>query len=886
MKKLTIIDTFAFFFRSFYALPPLKSSSNAPTGLLTGFANFIYLLERDYQSDYILFALDSKRNFRNSLYPEYKANRSEAPEDLKIQLEIAIEWIEKMGFAKISIDGFEADDIIASVVKSFKDEEIEIVIASSDKDLYQLIDERVKLFEPVKKITIDKSECLKKFGITPDKFIDYQALVGDSSDNVPGAKGIGAKSAKTLLDEFGSLDKIYSNIDFTKPRMKRLLLESKELVYISKELVTLRDDALSNIEIDIEEFEFHKNPLKKILDELSKYELNGIVARIESKDTPIRRKFVDIKFEKILLNELNSLKRVIDSISDTQVVAIDIETDSLDTKEANLVGFSFAFERERAYYVPIAHKELNTPQVELNSAKELLKTLLSKRIIGHNLKFDLAILYRILEVKESQIEADTMILAWLLSPDNSLSLDNLALRFFRYSMIKYSEVVPKGENFSNLEIDRAKDYASEDAYITYILYLELKENINEWIYKEAKEVEFPFINTLIRVESNGVKLDIELFEKLLKEAKINLEELTQKIYTIADEEFNINSTKQLSKILFEKLNLKAIKKTKSGYSTDESVLKKLINQHEIIPLLLNYREMFKLKSTYFEPLLKFAKSNKSSRIYTTLLQSGTQTGRLSSKNPNLQNIPARGELAKKVRNGFIADEGKLLIGIDYSQIELRLLAHFSKDENLIEAFREDKDIHTETAIKLFGKDLADSKRAIAKSINFGLIYGMGSRKLSATLNSQGFNTSTKEASEYIESYFENFPTVKSYLEELKGKIREDGYVETLLGRRRFFQFNSLADYQISSHLREGVNTLFQGSAADLIKLAMNRVDLLLEERDSKMLLQIHDELLFEAPKESAKEIALEFQNIMENIYKLRVPLKSSIGVAKSWGEIK
>ncbi len=895
MKKLTIIDTFGFFFRSFFALPPLKNSQGFPTGLLTGFTNFIYSLQKDYKSDYLLFALDSKKNFREDIYKEYKAHRNTPPDDLKLQLKIAIEWIEKMGFKNISIDGFEADDIIATVANIAKKEKnLEVVIVSSDKDLYQLIDDKVKLFDPVKKSIIDKSYCIKKFGVEPENFIDYQALVGDSADNVPGVKGIGAKSAEALINQFKFIENIYKDLNLvSKLRQKNLLQDGKELAFISKELVTLKKDIFNSC--DFNEFKFDENPLIKIIDELREYELNAIISKIDKENSDnnidetknIQKNINNFKYS--LIDDEKELFKIIDSIPNDSIVAVDSETDGLDVKSINLIGFSFAFNDKEGFYVPIGHNYLGVgKQISLEVAKKAIEKLLSKKIIGHNLKFDFGLFYNIFEFDEVKIEADTMILAWLLAPDSSISLDSLALRFFNHQMVKFSDTVKKGENFSMVELSSACEYASEDALFTYKLYFKLIEFLDEEILKEAREVEFDFINTLIEIESNGIKLNCDLFEKFLEDLKVELNSLTDKIHNLAGGVFNINSTKQLAEILFNRLFLKPIKKTKTGFSTDEKVLNKLKDEHEIIPLLLQYREAYKLKSTYLEPLLKYAKSNENKRIYTTLLQTGTQTGRLSSKNPNLQNIPIRTEVGKKIRDGFIADEGKILIGIDYSQIELRLLAHFSGDEALIDAFNNDKDIHLETAIKIFGESEAKNKRAIAKSINFGLIYGMGSKKLSDTLNALGYEINSKEAKIYIESYFESFPTVKNYLEDLKDKIELDGYVETLLKRRRYFDFKSVADYQKQAFLREGVNTLFQGSASDLIKLSMNKIHKLIQQecKNTKMLLQIHDELLFETPIDGSKIVANRFKNIMENIYKLNIPLKTSMEIANSWGELK
>ncbi len=884
MKVLTLIDTYGFFFRNYYALPSLKSSNGFPTGLLTGFLNFISSLERDYKTDYIVFALDSKESFRKEIDPSYKANRPEAPKDLLLQLPVAIEWIEKMNFKKLLYNSFEADDVIASIVKAFRDKDFKIRIVSHDKDLYQLIeDKKVVIFDPIKKVEIDEKGCFEKFGVFPKQIQDYLSLVGDSADNIPGVKGIGAKTAVKLLNEFNSLENIYENLEkISNKRVKKLLEEGKESAFLSKRLVSLKD----NMQIDtnsLKEFEFPKEePLGKIANELLKYDIKAVLKRLRlNGEKKIIDKKEKISFEAVTLDSEEALFEVIEKIPPSSFVSFDTETNSIESKEAKIVGFSFAFEEERAYYVPINHNYLGiSSQVSMEVAKRAVLEILSHPLVGQNLKYDLVILENNFSVKDFDIHADTMILAWLLDPESSLSLDSLAKRLFGYETVKFKDVVKKGDDFSNVSIEEATRYAAEDAWITYKIYKKLISLLDPVLLKEAKEVEFPFIKVLIAMEREGIKVDIDFFENLLKESKKKIERLTKEIYEASKSEFNINSTKQLGHVLFDILKLPPVKKTKTGYSTNEAVLQKLIDKHPIIPKILEYREIHKLQTTYIEPLLKLAKKDKNKRIHTSFIQTGTATGRLSSKNPNLQNIPVKTEIGRKIRYGFTAKEGYLFVGIDYSQIELRLLAHFSEDENLIKAFLEDKDIHLETAIKIFGQK-AKEKRDIAKSINFGLLYGMGARKLAQTIN-----VSQKEAKSYIESYFASFPTVKDFIAKIQNEVKERGYVETLLGRRRYFDFEHANEFQKAGFLREAVNTVFQGSAADLIKLAMNKIYSDLSKEDGKMLLQIHDELIFEVREDIAKNYASAAKEIMENIYPLKVPLKTSVNIAKRWGDLK
>jgi DNA polymerase-1 len=881
MKTLTIIDTFGFFFRSFYALPPLKSKDGFPTGQLTGFMNFINSIGRDYQTDYIVFALDSKGDsFRKEIDPNYKAHRPDTPEDLLKQLPVAIEWIELMGFEKIEKSGFEADDIIASLCKIATKQGVKVRVVSHDKDLYQLIDENVKLFDPIKRVDIDYNTCYDKYGVTPEQFIDYQSLVGDSADNVPGVKGVGAKTAQKLLTQFGTLDGIYDNIDFVKPAgTQKKLMTDKDNAYVSKQLVSLHPEAID--ECDIEFFKLPtQNPILKIEQKLLDLNMGQVVNRVKNEGLYIKTEEPSadgLEFKSVLLDTKAKLFDVIENIPD-DIVAFDTETDSLDSK----VGFSFAYEKDKSYYVPIAHNYLGVgEQISHNDAKDALSKLLQKKIVGQNIKYDLNILYNNFGFSDIDVYADTMVMSWLVDSSVSASLDNMAKRHFDYSMVKFADVVPKKQTFANVTLDKAAIYAAEDAWMTLRLYHKLTTLLSDELIQEAKDVEFPFVNTLINMENEGIKVDVEFFSKLLDKTNDKLSLLTKDIHTLADEEFNINSTKQLGAILFDKLNLRVVKKTKSGYSTDEKVLNELIDEHDIIPKLLEYREQYKLKSTYIEPLLKLGQEKENNRVHTSFFQTGTSTGRLSSKNPNLQNIPVRTEIGREIRKGFISKDGYKLIGIDYSQIELRLLAHYSKDEALVKAFIEDKDIHTETAIKIFGQELAQEKRSIAKSINFGLLYGMGSRKLSQTLG-----ITTKEAKSYIDSYFESFPTVKDTIASIHQDVKEKGYVTTLLNRKRVFDFKNITPMMEATYLRESVNSIFQGSAADLIKMAMNKIDKQMDKSKAKMLLQIHDELIIEVKDEHVDEISNQVQDIMENIYKLDIPLKTSLNIGNSWGELK
>jgi len=895
LKTITIIDTFGFFFRAYFALPPLKNSDGFPTGLLTGFINLIDSLRRDHDTDYIVFALDSKgKTFRSDIYPQYKANRDTPPADLTKQLPVAIEWIREMGFANISKEGYEADDVIATVTKFAKERGLKVRIVSHDKDLYQMIDDgKVVMYDSIKKKEIDEQGCLDKFGVYPRDFVNFQAIVGDSSDNVPGVKGIGQKGASKLINKYHTLEAIYADIkNCGTARTQKLLIEGKDSAFLSRELVEMRTDIFRDFDLDSFEFE-EKNYLSCLIDDFNRYEMKQAIKKAQV--GMIYDEIIDEEpkknssaFEAITLDTRERLFEVVDMITPETIVAFDIETMGLDTKKDRIVGFSFAMDAQKAYYIPIAHHYLGvTEQVKIGDAIEAIERILRARVVGQNLKFDLSLLYYQHGIDEIVPFADTMIMAWLLNSGTKVGLDILAKKFFRYEMKPFKELVKKGETFANVDIELATFYAGEDAWMTYKLYFELDKAMDltsiGHLKDEARRVEYPFINVLIAMEQRGIKLDRDRLKNLKKMLTDTIGELTLEIYRVTNSEFNIKSTQQLGNVLFGHLGLKGGKRTKTGYSTNEKVLKSLIGEHEVIPKILEYRTVQKILSTYADPLLKLAKSDEQSRVYTSFLQTGTATGRLSSREPNLQNIPVRSPLGRSVREAFIAKSGYKLVSIDYSQIELRLLAHFSRDKALVESFISGLDIHTATAIRLFGEEEAKSKRAFAKSVNFGILYGMGQKKLSEALG-----ISRAEAKEIIENYFASFPTVQGFLSQIQDEVKERGFVETIIGRRRIFDYENANGMQKAAFMRESINTVFQGSAADLIKLSMIEIEgyMVDNEIDGAMLLQIHDELIFEIEESIVDEVANRLKYIMENIIDLYVPLVCSVSIGDSWGELK
>lgn len=901
MKKINIIDSFGLFFRLYYAMMGLRSASGKPSGMVSGLATFIEKMNRDFPCDYVIFAFEGGgATFRHEIYPQYKANRKEAPAELKEQIPVCKEMIERMGFASFAKAGYEADDVIASLVKKYS-AEYEIDILSSDKDLFALISDNVRMVDSKNKIWYDSEGCYAKYGVYPQQIRDYLAIVGDASDNVPGIKGLGERGARAILEQFDSLENAIANAgQIANTRAKNQLIAGAKDSELSKKLITLYADIEGLPEL--ENCLLPSNPFEKIMDILKEYSLNRILSKLPQNGelfdesfnnfAPSEQKVVQkaeqnkqaskgvLDFESVLVLDENELDSLTQNLSQDSVVALDTETTGLDVSSARIVGFSFCVlgGEQRAYYVPLAHNYLGAPaQVSKSTAKRVLERIYKAQVVGHNLKYDFEILRNNFGLELPKNYADTMILAWLVNPAQKCSMDELASRLFGYETVKFESLVNvrKGQIFGDVDVQSASKYASEDAFITLEFYKHFKQVLSPELWAVAQSLEFPFIATLISLEKSGIKADYNALNALNEKISARLRELEAQIYSIAGQSFNINSPKQLGAVLFEHLGLKGGKKTKSGYSTDESVLSSL--EHPIAEPLLEFRELAKLKGTYTEPFMRLSSSRQ--RVYTHFLHTGTATGRLSSHSPNLQNIPARGSLARDVRNCFVAEHRYSLISLDYSQIELRLLAHFSGDPALVGAFRADEDIHARTAISIFG-DSEPAHRAVAKSINFGLIYGMGSSRLAGNLG-----ISTKEAKEYIERYFASFATIKAYLESIKAQARQNSRIFTLLGRQRVFDFGAAGPREQALYEREAVNSVFQGSAADIIKLAMNAIYPLLDERH-KMILQIHDELIFEVDESEAENFAKKVASIMENVLSLNVPLKVNYAIAKSWGELK
>ncbi|GAA9110779.1 DNA polymerase I [Helicobacter pylori] len=876
---LALIDTFAYLFRSYYMSAknkPLTNDKGFPTGLLTGLVGMVKKFYKDKKNmPFIVFALESQiKTKRAEKLGEYKQNRKDAPKEMLLQIPIALEWLQKMGFTCVEVSGFEADDVIASLatLSPYKTR-----IYSKDKDFNQLLSDKIALFDG--KTEFLAKDCVEKYGILPSQFTDYQGIVGDSSDNYKGVKGIGSKNAKELLQRLGSLEKIYENLDLAKnllsPKMYQALIQDKESAFLSKELATLERGCVK--EFDFSSCAFpSENPLLKIKDELKEYGFISTLRDLENSPTPLileNTPALDNAPKKscmIVLENTASLSAFLEKLKKTNArIFMRLVLD----KEKKVLALAFLYE-DQGYFLPLEEVLFSPFSLEfLQNA--FFKMLQHAQIVGHDLKPLLSFLKAKYQVSLENIRIqDTQILAFLKNPEK-VGFDEVLKQYLKEEWIPHEKI----KDFKTKSKAGKLELLSVELNALKRLceYFE-KGGLEEGLLALAREVETPFMKVLMGMEFQGFKIDAPYFKRLEQEFKNELHVLERQILDLIGVDFNLNSPKQLSEILYEKLELP---KNKS-HSTDEKSLLKILDKHPSIALILEYRELNKLFNTYTTPLLRL--KDKDDKIHTTFIQTGTATGRLSSHSPNLQNIPVRSPKGLLIRKGFISSSKEYcLLGVDYSQIELRLLAHFSQDKDLMDAFLKGRDIHLETSKALFGEDLAKEKRSIAKSINFGLVYGMGSKKLSETLN-----IPLNEAKSYIEAYFKRFPSIKDYLNRMKEEILKTSKAFTLLGRYRVFDFTGANDYIKGNYLREGVNAIFQGSASDLLKLGMLKVSERFKNNLSvRLLLQVHDELIFEIEEKNALELQQEIQRILnDEVYPLRVPLETSAFIAKRWNELK
>jgi DNA polymerase-1 len=885
-KRLFLIDGNAYIHRAFHALPPFTTSQGEMVNAVYGFIRMLLKLLKKESPDYLAVCFDyPAATFRHKMYKDYKATRKETPDELKSQFPLAHEVVKAMNLKLVEKEGYEADDLIATLTHKARQEDLETVIVTGDKDAFQLVTRSVTILNESKNILYNEEKVENKLGVLPDQVVDFMALVGDQSDNVPGVKGIGPKTASQLIRQFGTIENIYQHLGELKGQVQTKLKDGEREAFFSKKLVTLERDvplecAISHCKIK----PFKRDELLKLLHRL---EFRSLVAELV---TPEEEETV--KYSTVFSRE--ALEKLLADLRKAPLVSVDFETTGKDPMAVSLVGIALALEPFSAYYIPLTHSYLGVPeQLDKDYVLGKLKPILENgkiRKYGQNIKYEIIILRRE-GIDLKGIYLDTMVASYLLNPAKfNHNLGDIAIEYLGRKMTPISDLIGQGAKeitMDKVEIDKVAPYACADADIVLRLAEFMLPKLKEKGLEELfHKVEMPLVSVLAQMEMEGVLIDKEYLASLSGDFAAELDELGKKIYSLAGEEFNINSPKQLSYILFEKLKLPVIEKTKTGYSTREEVLKKLALDHKLPELLIKYRELAKLKSTYIDALPLLV-NPQTGRIHTSFNQTVTATGRLSSSEPNLQNIPVRTELGRKIRKAFIPKkEGRVLLSADYSQIDLRVLAHVSGDKSLRDAFSKDEDIHARTACEIFGvakKEVTSEFRRIAKTVNFGLSYGMSSFGLA-----QDLGISIQEAQEYITKYFQRYKGVKEYIDKTIKATKEKGYVTTLLNRRRYIPEINSSDYQVASFARRAaINTPIQGTSADIIKVAMLRISQKLKEESfrSKMIVQIHDELLFEVPEDELKEVSAVTKEIMESAIKLEVPIKVDLKTGKNWAQL-
>lgn len=908
-KKLVLIDGNSVFHRGYHALPGLTNSQGVPTAGIYGFATMTLKMLPELKPDYVVVAWDKAKTSiasRVKLYPQYKAHRKEQADDFYSQIPLVHKYVEAMGWPLYELDNYEADDIIGTLAREAERKGLETVIVTGDLDSLQLLDTNTKVWASRRGLTDATIYDLKalddKYGLNPEQFIDLKALKGDASDNIPGVPGVGEKTALDLLHQFGSLDAVYDHLDETKGAVQRKLTEGKELAYLSKKLATIWCDAPVGLELDKSRVDaidraqlrelFLELDFKSLITKLPGEDKGGNSAQSlfdePAKEARARDHIKKAKYHTI--QTVESLESLAESLKSLKAFAFDTETTSVDVLEAKLVGMSFSFKEGEAYYVPVGHS--NAKQLSKELVLEKIRPILENPLInkvGHNLKFD----YQIMRgegVTLTPVSFDTMIASFIVNPlARAQKLDELAYRELGIEMIPIEELIgKKGKDqmsFDMTALEEASQYAAEDADITWRLYEVLKPQLEKHFKKLAEEIEWPLIPVLAEMELAGVELDVDFLKKFNKQISARILELEKEIYKLAGEHFNLNAPAQLSNILFNKLGITVagVKKGKSGaLSTAAKELEKMRGMHPIVDLIFEYRELAKLKTTYVDALPDAVAGD--GRVHTSFSQVIAQTGRLSSNNPNLQNIPIRTELGREIRKAFVVPKGRALVSADYSQIELRVAAALSKDQAMIKAFKDGIDIHQQTAAELYEVPLdkvTKEMRYAVKAVNFGVLYGMGAHSLA-----QQTGMDNKQASEFIKRYYELRPGLSKYIEGLKAFARKHEYTETLFGRRRPCpEINSNNFIMANAAERMAVNVPIQGTAADIMKLAMVKLAGKLDDK-TQILLQIHDELIVECDDSKAEEVAKIMKETMESVYDLGVPIDVETGVGKNWGELK
>ena len=896
-KRLFIIDGYATLYRAHYALirNPLSNSAGTPTSAIFGFANQVFQLIEEEKPDYLVAAFDSKgKNFRHEIYADYKANRSEMPDEIQTQLPYLWTLLEGMNIPVLRVDGVEADDIIGTVANKCSDSGLQCNIVSGDKDFMQLIDDSTFLYAPQarkrEKEIFDVSKVVEKWGVSPEEIIDLLGLMGDSSDNVPGVQGVGPKTAMKLIQEHGTIEMIYENIDSIKNvKMKDKLLSDKDNALLSKQLVTILKDV--DIDSSVEDFKIKEMNTSKLEEIFKELEFSGLLKKIGSNET-IEQKSVDRKKDYKNILNLEDLIGFVESLEQGKWLSVDLETTSVNPMAAEIVGFSFSTKKDTGFYVPILYKDKKENLFGNNDLEEvirILKPYLEDENIpktGQNIKYDALIMKRF-GINLNGIEFDTMIAAHLLNPNaRSYKLDNLSLAHLNYKMVPIKDLIGVGKNqitMDQVSLDDISFYAAEDADVVIELTeIFIKDLKKQKLFNYFKSIEIDLLPVLIDMQFNGIFIDKDYLEIRSKEIGKKIESLEKEIIDLAGEEFNLNSSQQLAVILFDKLKLPMIKKR----STAEAILSELKNKHPMPELILSYRKLYKLKNTYLDPLPSYIIPD-TKRVHSSFNQTMTATGRLSTSSPNFQNIPIRTEDGKEIRKAIKAQSNEYQIfSADYSQVELRVMAHLSGDESLISALNNGEDIHTFTAKNIFNVDSDDmvlpEMRRIAKIVNFGIMYGAGPFRLS-----QELDIPFGEAKQIKDSYFQKYQGIEKYIENSKLQIKETKSVETLLGRKRaVWDSDSQNKIRRDAAERMAINMPIQGTAAEMIKLAMIKIHRQMNKEDlkSKLIMQIHDELLLEVHQDEIDYITKMVIENMRDAMKLDVPIEIDFGVGPSWYE--
>lgn len=887
--KLIIIDGSSYFFRAFFAIQNLSNSKGFPTNAIYGFTNMLLKVLEVEKPELLVIAFDTpKPSFRKDIYPEYKANRDKPPEDLVKQIPEIMRVVDAFKIKRMQLEGAEADDVIGTLVERAVEEGYTVDIITGDKDLMQLVSKEVTLYDTMKDKRVGPEGVVEKFGVRPDQVVDFLALMGDASDNIPGVTGVGEKTAAELISTYGTLEKLYQRLPEIKQEKRRdTLAREKDLAFLSKQLATVKKDL--PIDWQWEECRYKGPDLEKLKSIFEEFEFSNLMKRFDFKRE--EKSFQKGKYQTVVTE--SDLNLLCSRIREAPLVSVDTETTSLAIHSAELVGISLSIKEGEAFYIPVGHRnslegDLVTGQLEAEVIRKALKPVLEDakiRKVGQNLKYDFQILLN-WGVCLQGIVADTLLESYLINSDEPHNLDALALKHLGHQNISYEEVTGKGKSqisFAEVSIDKATEYSGEDSDVALRLHHRMMPELKKLNCEELfDKVEVPLVSVLAKMEFAGVKVDKSLLEEMESHLSEDQAAVQDKVFELAGAPFNIGSPKQLSQVLFEKLKLPVIRKTKTGISTDESVLQELLDKHPICEWILKFREISKLKSTYVEGLIHQIHP-KTGRVHTSFNQTITATGRLSSSNPNLQNIPTTTDPRYDIRSVFVAENGYELFSGDYSQVELRLLAHMSEDKELLRAFSNDEDVHSYTGKLIFGVEkVSAEQRKIAKTINFGVVYGQTPFGLSQTLK-----ISPSEAKDFIERYFQRYAGVKKYLNSLVQEAHQKGYVTTPMGRRRYLpEITSANRMRREMAERAAINMPIQGAAADMIKVAMVAIDRKLTEEKlkTKMILQVHDELVFEVPTSEKKVAEKLILHEMENAMRLTIPLKVDSGWGKSWRE--